>query len=74
MFIWHAWYNYEMDFIILLITPIIWCNGWTVENLWTKLSLIMKCVTIVSYKIKIIGSYTHQIFPRRGLRQGVLGI
>ena len=32
--------------------------------------LVMKCVTSVSYKIKVNGSYTTRIFPQRGLRQG----
>lgn len=32
--------------------------------------LITKCVTTVSYKIKVNGLYTHRIFPQRGLRQG----
>ena len=32
--------------------------------------LVMKCVTSVSYKIKVNGSYTSTIFPHRGLRQG----
>ena len=34
--------------------------------------LVMKCVTSVSYKIKVNGSYTSIIFPHRGLRQGDL--
>ena len=32
--------------------------------------LIMKCVSSVSYKIKVNDSYTHRIIPQRGLRQG----
>ena len=35
---------------------------------WTK--LIMKCVTTVSYQIKVNGEYTERIHPQRGLRQG----
>jgi hypothetical protein len=35
---------------------------------WVR--LIMNCVTSVSYKIKVNGSYTQRIFPQRGLRQG----
>lgn len=32
--------------------------------------LIMKCVSTVSYKIKVNGEYTDTIIPQRGLRQG----
>ena len=32
--------------------------------------LIFKCVSTVSYSIKINGSYTHRLIPQRGLRQG----
>jgi hypothetical protein len=32
--------------------------------------LIMKCVSTVTYKVKINGDYTEQILPQRGLRQG----
>jgi hypothetical protein len=32
--------------------------------------LIMKCVTMVSYRINVNGEYADQIFPQRGLRQG----
>ena len=34
------------------------------------INLIMKCVSTVSYRIKVNGEYTEQIFPQRGLRQG----
>ena len=30
----------------------------------------MKCVTTVSYRIKVNGEYTDRFFPQRGLRQG----
>lgn len=32
--------------------------------------LIMKCISIVNYKIKVNGEYTESIIPQRGLRQG----
>ena len=32
--------------------------------------LIMKCVSSVSYRIKVNNSYTHRFFTQRGLRQG----
>jgi hypothetical protein len=32
--------------------------------------LIMKCVTTVTYRIKVNGDYTERIIPQRGLRQG----
>lgn len=35
---------------------------------WVR--LIIKCVSTVSYSIKINGSYTHRLIPQRGLRQG----
>jgi len=38
------------------------------HNRWVD--LIMKCVTTVSYRIKVNGEYTEQIYPQRGLRQG----
>ena len=34
------------------------------------IDLIMKCVTTVSYRIKVNGEYTDRFFPQRGLRQG----
>ena len=34
------------------------------------IDLIMKCVTTVSYRIKVNGEYTNRFFPQRGLRQG----
>jgi len=34
------------------------------------IDLIMKCVTTVSYRIKVNGEYTDHFFPQRGLRQG----
>ena len=52
-------------------------NGVFLENMllklgfnvqWTK--LIMKCVTTVSYQIKVNDEYTERIHPQRGLRQG----
>ncbi|KAJ1295804.1 hypothetical protein BS78_01G250800 [Paspalum vaginatum] len=33
------------------------------------INLIMKCVTTVSYRIKVNGEYTDSFFPQRGLRQ-----
>jgi hypothetical protein len=36
----------------------------------TWVNLVMKCVSSVSYKIKVNGSYTNTILPQRGLRQG----
>jgi len=38
------------------------------DEKWVQ--LIMKCVTTVTYKIKVNDSYTQKIFPQRGLRQG----
>jgi hypothetical protein len=35
-------------------------------------SQVMKCVTSVSYRIKVNSEYTARIFPQRGLRQGDL--
>jgi hypothetical protein len=35
---------------------------------WVR--LIMKCVSSISYKIKVNDSYMSRIFPQRGLRQG----
>ena len=32
--------------------------------------IIMKCVTTVSYRIKVNGELTQEILPGRGLRQG----
>jgi len=37
------------------------------HNRWVD--LIMKCVTTVSYRIKVNGEYTEQIYPQRSLRQ-----
>ena len=34
------------------------------------IDLIMKCVTTVSYRIKINGKLSEEISPQRGLRQG----
>lgn len=34
------------------------------------ISLIMLCVTTVSYKIRVNGEFTRTIWPQRGLRQG----
>ena len=51
---------------------------WTfLENMMRRMGfhhrwvqLIMKCVSSVSYKIKVNDSYTHRIISQRGLRQG----
>jgi len=51
---------------------------WTfLENMMRRMGfhhrwvqLIMKCVSSVSYKIKVNDFYTHRIIPQRGLRQG----
>jgi hypothetical protein len=47
------------------------------ENIMRKMGfvdrwvqLIMKCVSSVSYKIKVNDSYTYRFLPQRGLRQG----
>ena len=31
---------------------------------------VMKCVSTVSYRIKVNGDYSNKIYPQRGLRQG----
>lgn len=38
------------------------------DNSWIE--RIMLCITSVSYKVKVNGSYTDDIIPQRGLRQG----
>jgi len=37
---------------------------------WT--SLIMKCITTVTYRIRVNGGLTERIVPTRGLKQGIL--
>lgn len=34
------------------------------------INLIMKCISAVSYRIKVNGELTNEIVPSRGLRQG----
>ena len=54
-----------------------WVEWCFLEKMMLKLGFavqwverVMKCVSTVSYRIKVNGDYSNKIYPQRGLRQG----
>jgi hypothetical protein len=57
-----AYDRVEWDFVEKMMRKLGFAEEW--------ISLIMRCVTSVSYQIRLNGSLTDTIIPQRGLRQG----
>lgn len=57
-----AYDRVEWDFLARMMRKLGFDDRWV--------QLVMKCVTIVLYKIKVNGELTEEIVPSRGLRQG----
>lgn len=57
-----AYDRVEWKFLEEVMSKLGFCNNW--------INLVMRCVTTVSYAVKINGTPTETFYPGRGLRQG----